>query len=72
LDEEVALERPKSKIKSASETTATHPQVGYVGQDNDGNNNNDGLLMLDVEPLGDGDSKKTGTSGRLEEVVYGF
>ena len=73
LDEGLVLERvrPGSKIKSGTETIATHFQVGYVGQDNDGGNDNDRLLMGDVEHLGDGDSRKTGPVVGYK-LVYGF
>lgn len=61
LDEGLVLERvrPGSKFESATETTATRLRVGYVGQDNEEGNDNDGLLMGDVE------HREMETAGRL-------
>ena len=73
LDEGLVLKRvrPGSKIESTTETTATHLQVGYVGQDNVVGNDNNRLLMGDVEHLGDGDSRKTDPVVGYK-LVYGF
>ena len=71
MDEGLVLERvrPGSKIKSGTETIATHLQVGYVGEDNDGGDDNDELLMGDLEPPGDRHNRKTGTSSRLQACL---